>query len=84
MISLPYGNGRIEFDEVRENAAVRTSGVSALRSETPGTELVRAAMAAPYGGTRLSELARGASRCTLIISDHTRPVPSQDILPPML
>jgi nickel-dependent lactate racemase len=84
MIRLPYGNGGIEFDEVRENAAVLTSGIGALGSRMPGIELVRAAMAAPYGGTRLSEMARGAHSCTLIISDHTRPVPSKDILPPML
>ena len=26
----------------------------------------------------------GKKTCTIIISDHTRPVPSRDILPPML
>lgn len=84
MISLPYGNGVIEFDEMKENAAVLCSGIGALKSSRPGIELVRAAMEAPYGGVRLWELARGARTCTVIISDHTRPVPSYDILPPML
>lgn len=31
-----------------------------------------------------SELAKGKPDCTIIISDHTRPVPSQDILPHMI
>ena len=41
-------------------------------------------MAAPIGSPSLKELAVGKKTCTIIISDHTRPVPSRDILPPML
>lgn len=36
------------------------------------------------GTPGLAALAAGKKRCTIIISDHTRPVPSRDILPPML
>jgi len=36
------------------------------------------------GGVRLRDLARGKKTCTFIISDHTRPVPSKDIVPEML
>lgn len=46
--------------------------------------MVREALASPIGSKGLEELARGAHGCTIIISDHTRPVPSRDILPPVL
>ena len=46
-------------------------------------ELVLAAMANPYGKS-LKELAAGKATCTIIISDHTRPVPSKHIIPFML
>ena len=84
MIQLPYGHSFLEFDEVKENAAVLNSRVGELVSEKDGRTLVREAMAHPYGGKRLFELAKEAKTCTLIISDHTRPVPSKDILPEML
>ena len=36
------------------------------------------------GSRRLFELSKGKRTCTVIISDHTRPVPSRDILPVIL
>ena len=84
MIQLPYGKGNLFLDEKTEHAAVLTSGISQLKSAEGGRALVRAAMASPFGGVRLSALAWEASSCVIIISDHTRPVPSKDILPEML
>jgi len=82
MIKLPYGKTGISFEV--GNATVLESEIHNLRAECDGAELVRRAMAQPIGSPCLSELARGKSTCTLIISDHTRPVPSKDILPEML
>ena len=48
------------------------------------TELVREAMLHPYGSPRLSEMAKGKKKVTVIASDHTRPVPSRVIMPLML
>ena len=42
------------------------------------------ALCAPIGSEPLSELARNKKNAVIIISDHTRPVPSRHILPPML
>lgn len=42
------------------------------------------AMAHPIDSPRLRDLAVGKKTCTIIISDHTRPVPSKHILPAML
>ena len=41
-------------------------------------------MAAPIGTEPLWKLAQGRKNAVIIISDHTRPVPSRDIIPPML
>jgi nickel-dependent lactate racemase len=41
-------------------------------------------MANPIDSPRLSVLAKGKRDCAVIISDHTRPVPSRDIIPHML
>ena len=82
MIRIPYGKSFIEFEE--GNAPVLTSRIGELKAAGSGLELVRAAMAEPIDSPRLSELARGKKNCVVIVSDHTRPVPSRDILPPML
>lgn len=82
MISIPYGRGQLSWDFPCDG--LLTSRVDALKSDKTGRELVEAAMANPIGSPRLSQLAAGKKTCTVIISDHTRPVPSRDILPPML
>jgi len=81
-VQLPYGKTTIPMEISPER--VITSNISELKAETDGAALVAAAMAAPIGSAKLSELAAGKNTCTIIISDHTRPVPSKDILPLML
>lgn len=82
MIHIPYGNTQIEFDE--KDAAVLTSSIGDLKASGSGGDIVRAAMECPIDSPRLSELAKGKKNCVIIISDHTRPVPSRDIIPNML
>lgn len=82
MVNIPYGKEHIAFDE--KDAAVLTSSIGELRAEGSGSDIVRAAMECPIDSPRLSELARGKRNCVIIISDHTRPVPSRDIIPNML
>lgn len=82
MISIPYGKTHISCD-IPHNGLL-TSRIEELASEKTGLELVREAVANPIGSAPLAELAAGKKSCTIIISDHTRPVPSRDILPPML
>ena len=82
MIRIPYGKSFIEYDE--GGAPVLTSRIGELKAAGSGVEIVRAAMAEPIDSPRLRELARGKKNCVVIVSDHTRPVPSRDILPPML
>ena len=81
-IQFPYGKGHLEYDFEKVN--VLTSSIEDYNPEKSGLELVEAAMAAPEGGTTLRELAKGKEKIVLIASDHTRPVPSRIIVPPML
>ncbi len=70
--------------EVPDDTPVLTSGVDRLASDKDGIDIVREAMENPINSPKLSELAKGKPDCVIIISDHTRPVPSKDILPNML
>lgn len=82
MITIPYGKNHIPYDFPCDG--LLTSRVDQLKSEKSGLTLVQEAMASPIGSLPLEQLAVGKKTCTIIISDHTRPVPSRDILPLML
>lgn len=84
MIKIPFGNTFLEFDEEAAQAKVLVSRIGELHASGDGRSIVREAMAHPIGSPRLRDLARGRGSCVVIISDHTRPVPSTDILPEML
>lgn len=82
MVTIPYGKTHLHYDFPYDG--LLTSRVDQLKSDKSGLQLVQEAMEAPIGTPSLRELAVGKKTCTIIISDHTRPVPSRDILPPML
>ena len=81
-MQFPYGKTHLDYDF--EEVNVLTSAAEEYDPKLSGQELVEAAMAASEGSVTLRELARGKNRVVLIASDHTRPVPSKVILPPML
>lgn len=70
--------------QVDDDTPVLESRISELRSGKDGRLIVRKALDHPIDSRPLSELARGKKDCVIIISDHTRPVPSKDILPEMI
>lgn len=85
VVDFPYGKNKISYDFSNEN--FKGTLVSKMHGYVPsasGAELVRAAMAAPIGSPSLYELAKGKKKVVIIASDHTRPVPSKIIIPPML
>lgn len=84
-VQIPFGTGfqTLALPE-GASAEVLTSALHALLPEEGEDALVRRAMERPIASPRLRELARGKRTATVIISDHTRPVPSRAILPPML
>ena len=84
-VTFPYGKENVSY-EFREDElkAVLTSSIEEYVPTDGEEALVRAALANPVGAPKLSELAKGKKKITLIASDHTRPVPSKVIVPAML
>lgn len=81
-VFLPYGSTTIPMDVPPER--VIHSKIGEIKVKASGEDLVKRAMEQPIGSTALSELAKGKKNAVIIISDHTRPVPSRDIIPLML
>ena len=84
-ICVPYGrthlSARIPEDRI---AGVLRSRLESYVPAMGETELVEAALANPIGSEKLETLAAGKKNIVLIASDHTRPVPSKVLVPPML
>ncbi|MGI5924798.1 MAG: nickel-dependent lactate racemase [Lentisphaeria bacterium] len=84
-VSVPYAKSAVTFTIPDENlVGIFESSVHHCRPAAAGLALVEEALARPIGSEALASLARGKRRAVIIISDHTRPVPSRAILPPML
>ena len=84
-ITIPYGRSHLtgEIDDRR----IRGVLCSHLESNVPPMgqrELVEEALGNPIGSDTLENLAKGRDNIVLIASDHTRPVPSRVLVPPML
>ncbi len=84
-INLPYGKEYINATIPDERlAGVLTSKLHGYKPEVSEETLIRDALANPVDCAPLYELARGKNKIVIIASDHTRPVPSKVIIPPML
>lgn len=84
-IPLPFGNQTLPCTLPEEKLrGVLVSSLHSYRSELSERELVEQALRQPIGSRPLAELARGCKKVVLIASDHTRPVPSKLLIPPML
>lgn len=83
-IVIPFGKSGMSLHGDLSNAEILESHVQELKAAGSEDSLVLAAMEHPIDSPRLRELAVGKKSCTIIISDHTRPVPSKHILPAML
>ena len=84
-ISLPYGTGEISAQvEESQLLGIVQSQLEEYEAEKSPKELLCQAMENPIGTSRLEELAKGKKKVVVLCSDHTRPVPSKLILPPML
>ena len=84
-VSFPYGKTKLEYDFAPDElVAVLTSSIEEYEPAAGESELVERALKSPIGSPTLAELARGKSKIVIIASDHTRPVPSRVIMPPML
>ena len=84
-IKLPYGKTfqETEVDDSRIQG-ILTSHLEEYHPEDDQLTIVKKAMANPIESKKLKELAVGKDKVVILISDHTRPVPSKYILPLML
>ena len=83
--NLPYGKGVMPIEiEDGHLASVLRSGIHGCKAQGSAVDLVRESLENPIGSPRLRELAAGKRKITVIASDHTRPVPSRVIMPPLL
>ena len=84
-IQIPYGNKHLPLELQSETSfEVLTSRIDKIEHPENGEELVLTAMRNPISSPRLKDLAAGKKAVTILISDHTRPVPSKQILPAMI
>lgn len=83
-VLFPYGKEKIEYEFGDELLAVLDSKINSYTPKMGEEELVLDAMKNPVGEKTLFELAKGKKNIVIIASDHTRPVPSKLIIPPML
>lgn len=82
-IKIPYGK-TFQTLNIEEGFELLESKIQELEAGDDGGAIVRVAMDSPIGSPKLRELAAGKKNAVLIISDHTRPVPSKDIVPFMI
>ncbi len=90
----PGGRGaaslRVELPCGRQKLTLGLPGDARVLQSHPAAPLadpqdaVRRALAAPRDCAPLAQLARGRRDACLVVSDHTRPVPNRDLLPPIL
>ena len=84
-VSFPYGKEQITYDFEKESFnGVLVSKLHEYKPEKTGIDLIKSAMDNPIGSKKLCELCVGKKNIVIIASDHTRPVPSKIIIPPML
>ncbi|MEG1632627.1 MAG: nickel-dependent lactate racemase [Oscillospiraceae bacterium] len=84
-VKFPYGKEVLAIDipEARY-AGELVSQMHHYRAPKTPSELVLEALNNPIGTPKLSVMAEGKKKVVIIASDHTRPVPSKVIIPPML
>jgi len=83
-LTIPFGRSGMTLHDNLAGAEILESRIGKLSASGSEDDLVRAAMETPIHSAPLYELAAGKKTCTIIISDHTRPVPSRHIIPFML
>ena len=84
-LHFPYGKETLSIDiEDKNLKGVLVSSLHDYKSQKSPKDLVEEALMNPIGSERLSKLSEGKKKVVLICSDHTRPVPSKVIVPPML
>lgn len=85
MTFFPYGKEKLGFDF--DGYRLKDTVYSSIETFDPAKseeELIEEAMEHPIASAKLRDLSKGKKNVVIIASDHTRPVPSKQIIPKML
>ncbi len=82
-VRLEYGRTGLEV-ELPDRNVVKCLGYRPSRPLTDPAAAIADRLADPTGTPPLAEVARGRESACVVISDFTRPVPNQVLLPPIL
>lgn len=84
-VRIPYDTAALELHVPEANlAGILTARTESYHPDLGQADLVRQALKHPIGTPRLSQLAQGKRKVTIVTSDHTRAVPSRITLPLLL
>lgn len=76
-----YGKSKVTIDIPEDTMCIEKKLMETIQ-DVQGD--VRRALEAPISSRPLVEIARGKKHAVIVVSDHTRPVPNAQILPPIL
>jgi len=82
-VKMDYGRTGLEV-ELPDQCVVRTLSIKQAPALDDPVASLKRLLAAPIGTKPLAELAQGRKDACVVISDVTRPVPNQILLPPIL
>jgi nickel-dependent lactate racemase len=84
-IKIPYYREKLDLHVEEKNLkAIVTAKMHEYNPGKSEIEIIKNALAHPIGTPKLSELAKGKKKITIVTSDHTRAVPSKITLPILL
>ncbi len=82
-LEFGYGN-RLEYVDVPDENLAGVLLSNPVRHEHFGADSVRYALKHPVGTPRLSEIVTAGQKIVIVTSDVSRPLPSYEVLPPVL
>ncbi len=80
-IGMPFGRQILEIEVPDDATVLRPSSVAAIADEDAA---VRKALSSPTAGAPLRQRVQAGQSVAIVVSDITRPVPNQVLLPPII
>jgi lactate racemase len=82
-ITLPYGSKNLDVSIPKGNLLDIIQSHELTSSNNP-TTLIETALQNPLGTGKLGKIAKTGDSVAIVVDDHTRPLPSKILLPPVL
>ena len=82
-VELPYGKKKLPLNVPEKNLLDVVLPKEYIAPDRPEVT-IRKAVLNPIGSERLSDIAAAGDRIAIVVDDHTRPCPTDEMLPPIL